>query len=338
MSRGWKARIFPLVLCGIFGIACLTHGNTSEREQEHFVLTYAEIQSEDYPTTQSAKYFADLVQVETGGRIEIVVKAGGELGSEHEIMDQVRYGGIDLTRLSLSQMSDLIPEYSVLQLPYLYENSDHMWQVLNGKIGESFLEKASEAGLVGLSWYDGGVRSFYTTEKPITCLEDFEGMEIRVQESEIMESMINALGAHAVKVPYTEVYSYLERGMVDGAENNWPSYESMEHCEVAKYYTEDEHSRIPEIQLASGHTWEKLSPEDQEIIRNAAKKSAEYMRMLWQDQVDSSRRKAIGQGTVVVEISEEEKEKIRDAVSVIYDDYCCGQTDVIEQIRKMAEQ
>lgn len=305
--------------------------------EEHYVLTYAENQPEDYPTTQGARYFADLVWEETDGRIEIEIKAVGALGSESEVLDQMRYGGIDCARVSISQISDRIPEYNVLQLPYLYESSEHMWKVLDGPIGEEFMQLASKEGLVGLSWYDGGVRSFYTSKKPITCLEDFQGLKIRVQESTMMEEMVNALGAEAVQVPYADVYSYLERGLVDGAENNWPSYDSMEHYEVAEYYTQDEHNRVPELQLFSLHSWEQLSEEDHEIIREAARKSAEYERRLWADQVEESRENVLKNGTQVILLSEKEKDRIREAVSTIYDTYASGQTDVINRIREMKE-
>lgn len=338
MNRKWRNVVCGAIVLGVIGQFSNVYGNTDGKDKEHYVLTYAEIQTENYPTTQGAKYFADLVEQDTNGRIEIVVKTDGTLGTESEVLDQLRFGGIDFARIALSQFSDLLPEYNVLELPYLYENSEHMWAVLDGEIGDEFLDMSYKVDVVGLSWYDGGVRNFYTKEKPITCLEDFEGLKIRVQESTIMEAMINALGAEAVKVPYGDVYSYLERGMVDGAENSWPSYESMEHYEVAPYYTEDEHIRIPELQLISEHTWKQLSAKDQEIIRNAARKSAEYERKLWAEQVEKARNKVLSLGVEEIHLSDEEQKRIHDAIGVIYEKYSNGQKDVIERIQKMAEE
>ena len=247
----------------------------------------------------------------------------------------MKYGGIDFARISLSQLAELIPEMNALQMPYLYRDSTHMWEVLSGEIGAYFLEKAGEVGLVGLSWYDAGVRNFYTSQKQITCLEDLQGMTIRVQESDMMADMVEALGATAVQIAYSEVYSSIQLGEVDGAENNWPSYKAMNHDEVAKYYTVDEHTRVPEMQLVSAHTWEKLSEEDQEIILECAKESARLERRLWKLQEKQSQEKAVKNGTVVIEISDEEKERFRAAVEPVYQKYCGEYMDIIERIREL---
>lgn len=331
-----NVKIYLYLLAGILGVGDVCcYAQSEANDTTHYILTYAENQTEDYPTTQGAKYFADLVEERTNGKIRIMIKAGAQLGTESEVLAQLQYGGIDMARISLSQISELVPEYNVLQLPFLYQDSDHMWRVLESEIGDEFLGMASEIQTIGLSWYDAGVRSFYTTGKPIRTLEDFEGMRIRVQESQIMEDMVNTLGAHAVQVPYGDVYSYLERGLVDGAENNWPSYETMEHYEVAEYFTEDEHTRVPELQLISEHTWNQLTEEDQKIILEAARESSDYERELWKECVKSAKEKAIAGGAQVISISEGEKEKIWVAVSVIYEKYCSDQMDVIEKINLM---
>lgn len=207
-----------------------------------------------------------------------------------------------------------------------------MWRVLDGTIGDDFLDIVSQNELIGLSWYDAGARNFYNSKKPITCLEDMQGMRIRVQESEVMADMIEALGASAIPIPYADVYSALEQGTVDGAENNWPSYETMNHYEVAKYYTIDEHNRVPEMQICSKHTWSKLSEEDQQMILDCAKESALYERKLWKERESESEAKAIEQGVEVVELSAEEKKRFQEAVTGIYEKYCADQMDIIEKI------
>lgn len=303
-----------------------------EEPVPEYIFTYAENQSADYPTTLGGQYFADLVEERTNGRIQILVQHSGARGAESEVVSQLKYGGVDFARLSLSELTEYITELSVLHLPYLYHDSDHMWKVLDGEIGERFLSMMSKTELIGLSWYDAGARNFYTTEKAITCLEDIEGMTIRVQESNMMADVVECLGGVAHKEDYAQVYSLLERGKVQGAENNWPSYVSASHYEVTKYYTIDEHTRVPEIQVCSRHTWEKLTKEDQEIIIECAKESAIYQRQLWKEQEAEAKKTAIASGTEVIELTEEEKQKFREAVMPVYEKYCGQYRELIEEI------
>lgn len=296
------------------------------------MFSYAENQPEDYPTTLGALRFAELVEQQTEGRIRIVVQAEGKMGTEMEVIRQLQYGGIDFARVSLSQLASYVPELNVLQMPYLYADSEHMWRVLDGEIGVGFLECVRDSGLVGMSWYDAGARNFYNSVKPITCPEDMAGMKIRVQESEVMVDMVEALGATAMPISYEEVYSSLERGLCDGAENNWPSYESMRHYEVAQYYTVDEHTRVPEMQICSAHTWEKLSEEDRRIILECAEQSALYERELWIQREEKSRQTALDNGVQEIVLSYEEKQRFQRKMAEIYEKYCSEYMDMIEKI------
>ena len=296
-----------------------------------YVFLYAENQTEDYPTTLGAQRFADLVYERTEGRIRILVKCNAELGSESDVITQMRYGGIAFARVSLSQLAGLVPEMNVLQVPYLYSDSDHMWRVLDGQIGTEFLTKTKKYGLVGLSWYDAGARNFYSTS-PISRLEDIRGMTIRVQESDMMADMVSALGATPVKIVYSEVYSALEQGLVDGAENNWPSYEAMKHYDVARYYTIDEHTRVPELQICSEVIWNKLDESDQIILMECAKESALYERELWSEREKSSREIAEKAGITVIELDAEEKARFRVAMNGVYTKYCGDQMDILQRI------
>ena len=329
MKKRWMM-IAGIAMISVTGI--IWHCRMQYQKKPEFVLSYAENQTKDYPTTLGAQKFADLVEERSGGRIQILVLAEGELGAESDVIAQMQYGGVDFARVSLSQLAEYIPQLNVLQMPYLYEDSAHMWRVLDGTIGDDFLDIVSQNELIGLSWYDAGARNFYNSKKPITCLEDMQGMRIRVQESEVMVDMIEALGASAIPIPYADVYSALEQGTVDGAENNWPSYEAMNHYEVAKYYTIDEHNRVPEMQICSKHTWSKLSEEDRQMISECAKESALYERKLWKERESESEAKAIEQGVEVVELSAEEKKRFQEAVTGIYEKYCADQMDIIEKI------
>ncbi len=327
-----KGILFLCMTALIFG-GC--SGALKENENEvtpDFVLTYAENQAEDYPTSQGAYKFAELVKERTGGKIEILVNAGGSLGDEKSVIEQMQFGGIDFARVSMSTLAEDIPKLNVLQMPYLYTDADHMWRVLEGPIGNDFLDSFQGSGLEALSWYDAGARNFYNSIKPIEKLEDIKGMTIRVQESELMSDTVRALGAIPVPMIYGEVYSGLQTGKVDGAENNWPSYESTGHYEVAKYFTVDEHSRVPEVQIASSYTWNKIPEEYREIIRECARESAKYERSQWKARESVSRQRVETEGCVITQLSPEEKQRFQQAVMPLYEKYCADYVDVIDQI------
>jgi len=324
--------IVLLLVTAIVVLICLFSSKKKIANSPEFVLSYAENQQEDYPTSQGALYFAKLVEERTEGRIMILVKTGGEMGTETDVLTQMKYGGVDFARVSISQLAAYAPELNVLQMPYLYNDSDHMWKVLDGQIGDDFLSGISDSDYVGLSWYDAGARSFYTAKGPIQKLEDLEGLTIRVQSSSLMYDMVDALGANPVSTDYAEVYSAIQRATVDGAENNWPSYESMKHYEVAPYFSEDEHTRVPEMQLCANHTWEKLSEEDRAIILECAKESAIYERQLWKERETNSRKLAIDNGAQAYSLSVEEKKRFQEAMSPVYEKYCSDRMDTINEI------
>lgn len=329
-----RRNILPLLCAAaVLMTACGSpQKKTADGSVPEYVFTYAENQAEDYPTTQGAYRFAELVRERTGGRIEIQVNAEGILGDERTVVEQMQFGGVDFARVSLSTMGDTIPKLNVLQLPYLYTGADHMWKVLEGEIGDDFLDSVSDLDLVALSWYDAGARNFYSTTKPIRTLEDMEGMTIRVQESELMMEMVRALGARPTASVYSEVYSELQTGTIDGAENNWPSYESANHYEVAKYFTLDEHTRVPELQIVAGSTWKKLSEEDQTIIRECAQESARYERKLWAEREKTSEDKVRAAGCEVIELPPEEKARFQEAVTPMYGKFCADYVDIIDEI------
>lgn len=333
-----KNRIFGIFLIVVVLIGLLYKQNEKEHNiiEPEYVFTYAENQPENYPTTLGGYKFAQLVEERTQGRIKIIIQAEGNLGDEKAVVKQLQFGGIDFTRVSLSTLSETIPKVNVLQMPYLYRDSKHMWEVLEGEIGEDFLSSFDESQLVALSWYDAGARSFYT-KQPISKLEDMKGLRIRVQESDLMIAMVEALGAVAVPIVYEDVYSAFERDIIDGAENNWPSYEIKSHYEVAKYFTVDEHTRVPEVQICGKSTWDKLEKEDQEIIKECAKESALYERELWKERERKSQEIVTKNGGEVITLSDEEKERFRSAVKDVYEEYCGDYKEIIDKIIEQQE-
>ena len=316
-------------------IAGLIYRHVTKEPVPEYVFTYAENQSDSFPTSLGAYYFANLVNERSDGRIRIMVYTNGELGREADVIRQMKYGGVDFTRVSLSQVAEVYPDLNILQMPYLYNDADHMWRVLDGRIGDMFLERMEDLDMVGLSWYDAGARSFYVTGEGVSSPEDMQGLRIRVQQSELMEDMVECLGAEPVPISYEEVYSALELGTIDGAENNWPSYEDMGHYKVADTYIVDEHTRVPEMQLCSENTWNMLSEEDREIIKQCAMESAIYERVLWQEREKSSRERCVNAGVTIIEISADEKNAFREAMAPVYEKYCKDNKELLEEIINM---
>ncbi len=299
------------------------------------ILRYADNQPQGYPTVLAAEYFADLVKERTQGRIRIRVYCNEELGDENSVFEQVQFGGIDIARASIGTLSDILPELEALQLPYLYDDADHMWRVLDGPIGQQFLDLLGSAGAIGLSWFDAGARSFYTREQ-VTALEDLQGLSIRVQESGFMSRVVEHLGAKPLMIPYGDVYSALQTARIDGAENNWPSYESTGHFEAAPYFLRDEHSRLPEMQVISTVAMERVAAVEEayvETIRQCALESARYERELWQKREQESEETAVALGCVVTELEPEELERFRQAVAPIYESYDAETRELIRRIR-----
>jgi tripartite ATP-independent transporter DctP family solute receptor len=256
----------------------------------------ADVHPEDYPTVMAVKYMSETINKKTGGKHTIKVFTGNQLGGEKDTIEQTRIGALDLVRINVAPMNNICPETMVPTMPFLFRSVDHMRKVLDGPIGDQILKACESQGFVGLAFYDAGARSLYTTKKPVKSLADAKGMKIRVQQSDLWVSMLQAMGANATPMPYGEVYTALKTGLVDGAENNWPSYDTAKHHEVAKFYSMTEHSMAPEMLLMSKKVWDTLTPEEQKIFREAAKESVPYMRKLWDEKEKKSREVVLKAG------------------------------------------
>jgi len=265
------------------------------------VLRSSDTHPDGYPTVEAVKYMGELIEERTDGRIAVEVFHSAQLGEEKDTIEQTRFGVIDLNRISMAPFNGLIPETAILSLPYLFRDTDHLHAVLDGPIGDQVLETFTAHDLIALAYYDPGARSFYNRVKAITSIDDLKGMKFRVIQSDVFVDMVAALGANAVPMPYGEVYSAIETGVIDGAENNFPSYESSGHYEVAKNYSLDMHTMVPEVLVMSKTSWDKLTPEDQEIVRQAAKDSIPFNREAWAAREKESEEKVRAAGVEVVE-------------------------------------
>jgi tripartite ATP-independent transporter DctP family solute receptor len=277
----------------------------------------ADVHPEDYPTVMAVKQMSESVNKRTGGKHSIKVYTGTQLGGEKDTIEQTKLGALDLVRINSAPMNNIVPETLVPSLPFIFRDVTHMRKVLDGPIGDEILKALEAHGFIGLAFYDAGARSFYNTKKPIRTPADMKGMKIRVQQSDLFVGMLQALGANATPMPYGEVYTALKTGLVDGAENNWPSYDTARHFEVAKYYTVNEHSMVPEILMFSKKVFDTLPADEQNIFRAAAKESVPYMRKLWDAKELESRKKVEAAGVQVVD--NVDKKPFMDAMKPVYD-------------------
>lgn len=325
-------KFFMIGLC-ICLLLILSACSEMELTEPEYVLTYAENQPQNYPTSLGAERFAELVKERTDGKVVIQVKYAGEYGTDEEVVSQMLFGGIDFAHVSLAVLADEVPVLNVLQLPFLYKDANHMWRVLDDTLGEELLAAFQDAELIGLSWYDAGARSFYST-KPISGIEDMKGLTVRVQNSQLAMDMVTLLGATPVYYDHNDVHYAFETGKIDAAENNWPVYQYMDHYLVARYYTVVEHTRVPDVQIASGRTWEALPEEYREIILQCAQESALYQRNLWVRNDIFARATVIDSGCEVIFLSSEEKQAFREAVAPLYETYCSDYLDLIQRIQE----
>ncbi|MCC6775567.1 MAG: TRAP transporter substrate-binding protein [Hyphomicrobiales bacterium] len=295
----------------------------------------ADTQSEEYPTVQALHFMAREVEERTAGRHRIRVFHSRQLGEESDTIEQTRVGAIDLNRTNAAPIGSLIPALNVLALPFLFRSFDHLHKVLDEDIGNAILASFERHGFVGLTFYDSGARSIYNSVRPVRALADMKGLRIRIQQSELMAAMLRALGAEPIELPYGQVNTGLSTKLIDGAENNWPSYVTTGHYKLAPYYTLTEHTMSPEVLVMSLRAWESLSMEDREIFREAARRSSLLMRQLWSGLEERSRQTARGAGNVI--IANFRRRPFEDAMGTIYDNAMADPDlrPLVERIRQV---
>jgi tripartite ATP-independent transporter DctP family solute receptor len=291
-SRANHSRSVAIIVA-LFSMAVST--NAVARE-----FRVADTQNEDYPTVQALQYMGRLVAEKTGGRHQIRVFHSRQLGEEKETIEQTRAGAIDLNRTNVALIGSFVPAVNVLAMPFLFRSIEHLQKVLDGPIGNEILGSFEPYGFVGLAFYDSGARSIYNSVRPVSSIADMKGLRVRVQQSELMSDMIKALGAEPVELPYGQVLTGLATRLIDGAENNWPSFVTTDHYKYAGFYTLTEHTMSPEVLVMSQKAWQSLSADDQKIFREAAIQSSHFMHDKWKDLEQKSRRQAETAGVKIV--------------------------------------
>ncbi|HEY0834037.1 MAG TPA: TRAP transporter substrate-binding protein [Azospirillum sp.] len=293
----------------------------------------ADTHPEAYPTVQAVIAMGRLVAERSGGRHSIRVFHSRQLGEEKETIQQTRVGAIDINRVSLAPFNDIVPESQAATLPFLFRSVAHLHAVLDGPIGDEILAAFEPHGFVGLAFYDSGARSMYNTTRPIRAPEDLKGLRMRVQQSDLNVAMMTALGATTLPLPFGEVVTALSTGIIDGAENNWPSYVHNDHYRMARFYSLTRHAMIPEVLVMSKKAWDGLPAEDRALFRAAARESALYMRALWADAERASEAAARAAGVEVVEVPD--REPFRRAMLPVYDRFIrdAGLKDLVRRIQ-----
>ena len=302
--------------------------------QAKMVFKASDVHPEGYPTVAAVESLGGKLSKATNGRLSVQMYASMQLGGEKEAIEQAQIGAIAFARVSVGVMGPVVDDLNVLNLPFLFRSTKHAQTVLDGAIGQELLDKVTNhptAGLIGLCWMDAGARNMYDTKKPINNIGDLKGMKVRVMGNPMFVEMMNALGGNGVAMGYDQVFTALQTGVVDGAENNPPSFVFDNHFQVAKYYTLTEHLIVPEMVVFSKATWNKLTKDDRALLLKFAKEAQAEERVLWNAYQQKALDKMKEAGITVVQVAD--KKPFQDAVKPVWDKYGPKYAATIERIQ-----
>ncbi len=297
------------------------------------VIKLGHVLDTTHPVHKGMVYMAEKVAHHSGGRMRVDIYPGGQLGAERDLIELLQIGSLAMTKVSTAPLEAFVPEMKIFGIPYVFRDDEHRWKVLQGAIGKRLLLAGEHYFLRGMCYYDAGSRSFYTKDRPVYTPADLQGLKIRVMKSITSMSMVQALGGAATPIPWGELYTSLQQGVVDGAENNLPSFYLSRHYEVCKYYSMDEHTAVPDILLMSTVVWNGLSSQEQAWLQKAVDESVVYQKELWQQASEEALREIQKDG---VEIIYPDKAPFREAVQDMHASYQ-GTTifELIEEINRV---
>lgn len=320
------------LLGGSFALAgCSDAGAGGNR-----VLYSTDSQPDGYPTVEAVKFMGEYLAEKTDGRLSVKSYPGGQLGSEGSTLEIAMFGGLDMTRTFAAALNNIAPLTKLFSLPFAFRSTAHQRAVADGEIGEAILESLEAYGLRGLAIYDTGGRGFYTTDREIPHPSALEGMKIRVPNSDIFLATMRALGANPTPMNFSEVYQGLVQNVIDGAENNWPSYISTRHYEVAPFFSETGHFRTPDMLIMSLRTWENFSPEDRALVKEAARQSVGVMRSLWDARVADAKKTLLESGGSI--LSDIDTDPFRDLMGPVYEQFVTPDlAPYLEEIDRIGE-
>jgi tripartite ATP-independent transporter DctP family solute receptor len=269
--------ILRLTLALLIAVALASCG----QNQKVKVLKLAHTLDTTHPVHHALEFLSERLESISGGEMKLDIYASGQLGTERELIELLQIGGLAMAKVSASPLEGFIPEMKLFSLPYLFTDSNHYWRILNSQIGTQLLQAGEQYRIRGLAYYDAGSRSFYSTTRPIRSPADLSGMKIRVQSSQTAVAMVKSMGGSPTPISFGELYTALQQGVVDGAENNPPSFHLSKHFEVSKFLTLDEHTSVPDIILISTHIWKQLRPTERNWLQQATDESVVFQRKLW---------------------------------------------------------
>jgi tripartite ATP-independent transporter DctP family solute receptor len=301
---------------------------------QKMVFKASDVHPEGYPTVQAVENMGKKLEAATGGRLSIQMYASMQLGGEKEAIEQAQVGALQFARVSVGALGPVVDDLNVFNLPFLFRDTVHMEKVIDGPIGQELLDKVSNnpnTRLIGLAWMDAGARSVYDTKKPIKSIDDLKGLKVRVMGNPMFVDMMNALGGNGVAMGYDQVFSALQTGVVDGAENNPPSFVFDNHYQVAKYYTLTEHLIVPEIIVFSRATWDSLSKDDQALVKKLAREAQQDERQLWKTVEDEAMAKMRASGIEIDTVAD--KTPFQSAVKPVWDKYGAKYRELIQRIQ-----
>jgi tripartite ATP-independent transporter DctP family solute receptor len=304
-------------LPGLMAIAVLALSTATSSAR---TFRSAEVHAKDFPTNQAVMHMSEQLSKATGGKDTIKIFADSSLGSEKDTVEQVKIGALDMVRVNTSAFHGIVPESMIPAFPFLFRDIEHFRKTMYGPQGDKILAAFDKAGFIGLAMYESGARSMYS-KKPIRTLADVKGMKIRVQPSDLWVSLIGAMGASATPMPYAEVYTGLKTGLIDAAENNYPSYDESKHYEAAPVYSETMHSMPPEVLVFSKKVWETLTKEEQAAIRASAKASVPFYVNLWEAREKDAKAAVIKGGAKIIPASEIDRKAFVAAEKPVWDKF-----------------
>jgi tripartite ATP-independent transporter DctP family solute receptor len=301
--------------------------------QQKIVLKATDVHPLGYPTVEAVVQMGKKLEAATNGRMSIQMYPSMQLGGEKEMIEQAQVGALAVARISVGPMGPIVPELNVFNLPFMFRDDAHMEKVIDGPIGDEMLKKLSDskANLIGLCWMNAGTRNVYNSKKPINSVEDLKGLKIRMMGNPVFVDTMNSLGGNGVAMGFDQLINAMQTGVVDGAENNYPTYESGQHYRYARYYSKTGHLMIPEILVFSKKIWEGLSKEDQALISKVAKEAQQEERRLWYDREKESLKKMIEAGAQVNDVKD--KAAFQAAVKPVWDKYGGQYADLIKRIQ-----
>lgn len=319
-------RLFLLLLMAFSAMLC-----GCARDSDVRVLRLAHGLDAQHPVHKAMEYMGELMAEKSDGKLKLLIFPSEQLGSERECIEQVQMGCLDMTKTSASPMESFIPAYAVFSMPYVFRDREHFWNTLDSPVGKKMLALGESVGLRGLCFYDAGSRSFYA-QKPIMHPDDLKGMKIRVQKSKTAMDMISALGGSPTPVAWGELYTALQQGVVDGAENNPPSFYTSRHYETSKHYSLDEHTMVPDMLITSQEVWRKLDDETRKILAESAEESSLFQRELWARETEKALAAVAEEG---VEIHRPDKAPFQDSVQNMLANCAPEVGELLEEIKEV---